>query len=89
MRDSLWKASARWGYVADCQPQPAIIYDKKHITRTLKNVNAGIRVKRLIERYEINLPSGRCTSVHLSLGRQQKMGEHYAEQYRNKTHFSG
>ena len=47
------------------------------MTRTLKNVNAGIRVQRFIERYEINLPSGICTSVHLSLGRQQKMGEYF------------
>ena len=47
------------------------------MTRTLKNVNAGIRVQRFIERYEINLPSGICTSVHQSLGRQQKIGEYF------------
>ena len=30
--DSLWKASAWWGYAAVCQPLPASIYETKHIT---------------------------------------------------------
>ena len=48
MRDSLWKASVRWGYAAVCQPLPASIHDKKHL----------MNAKKIIETLHKPLASG-------------------------------